>query len=611
MSCRLPQARGLDAYWQLLRSGTNAVTETPSTRWDAEALHDSEFTTPGKVTTRFGGYLDDADVRGFDAAFFGISPREAQAMDPQQRMLLELAWEALENARVVPASLDATATGVFVGSMWDDYTTLLRDSGLEAITRHSLIGTQRSVLANRISYHLGLTGPSLTVDSGQSSSLVAVYLAVESLRRGESSLAIAAGITLNLVPESTVTAGKLGGLSPDGRCYTFDSRANGYIRGEGCGVIVLKPLAQALADGDPIHCVIRGSAVNNDGGGASIATPRADAQERVIRLACADAQVPTDQVQYVELHGTGTPVGDPVEAAALGATLGSERDGDDPLYVGSVKTNIGHLESAAGIAGLIKTALSIKHRTLPPSLNYESPNPNIPLDELRLRVRTETGAWPHPERSLIAGVSSWGMGGTNAHVILEQAPAEEPAGEAERGGSGLPVVWPVSAKTPGALREQAERLAAYVRRAGDAVNVAGVAHTLVHGRTRFEERAAVVGESAGELLAGLEALAADRPHPALVTASTTTGGKTVFVFPGQGSQWAGMGADLYHHSPVFAEHVTACARALAPHTDFDLIDVILHKEDAPGLERVDVIQPVLWAMMVSLARLWQHHGIQP
>ncbi|MGW3571357.1 type I polyketide synthase, partial [Streptomyces sp. NPDC000941] len=521
MSCRLPQARGLDAYWQLLCSGTSAVTETPPTRWDASSLHDSDFSAPGKVTTRYGGYLDDGDVRGFDADFFGISPREAQAMDPQQRMLLELAWEALENARVVPERLGTTATGVFVGAMWDDYTTLLRDNGLEAISRHSLIGTQRSILANRISYHLGLTGPSLTVDSGQSSSLVAVHLAVESLRRGESSLAIAAGITLNLVPESTVTAGKLGGLSPDGRCYTFDARANGYIRGEGCGVVVLKPLAQALADGDPIHCVIRGSAVNNDGGGASIATPRAEAQERVLRLAYADAQLPADHVQYVELHGTGTPVGDPVEAAALGAALGTERDADNPIHVGSVKTNIGHLESAAGIAGLVKTALSIKHRTLPPSLNFESPNPQIPLDELRLRVQTETGPWPHPDRPLIAGVSSWGMGGTNAHVILEEAPVGEPVEEAEE-ESGLPVVWPVSAKTAAALREQAARLATHIRHTGqEEVDAAAVAHTLTHGRTHFEQRAAVVGGSVTELLAGLDALATDQPHATLVTGQVT------------------------------------------------------------------------------------------
>ena len=609
MSCRLPGARDLDAFWRLLSSGTHAITETPADRWDAAALFDGSVTTPGKVTTRYGGYLDEDDIRGFDAAFFAIGPNEATAMDPQQRLMLELAWTALENARIIPATLRGSTTGVFVGAMWDDYTTLIRRNGLDAITRHSLAGTQRSLIANRVSYSLGLRGPSIAVDSGQSSSLVAIHLAVESLRRGESELALVGGVSLNLVPDSLVTSGKLAGLSPDGRCYAFDARANGYVRGEGAGVVVLKPLARALADGDHITCVIRGSAINNDGGGAGLTTPEAGAQEQVLRKARADAGIDADQVQYVELHGTGTPVGDPVEAAALGAALGTTRAPDEPLLVGSVKTNIGHLESAAGIAGLIKTALSIHHRTLPASLNYESPNPHIPLNELGLKVYTESGEWPHPERPLVAGVSSWGMGGTNAHVIVEQAPVAESV-EPKSDVVAGPVLWPVSGKTLAAVRAQGARLASHLRGRGGVVDVAAVGQALATTRTHFDQRAAVVGDDLDELLAGLDALGGGEEHPALVTGSVVAG-KTVFVFPGQGSQWAGMGRDLYATSPVFAHHLGQCAAALAAYTDWDLIDVLHQREGAPGLDRVDVIQPALWAMMVSLARLWQHHGIHP
>ncbi|WP_030022968.1 type I polyketide synthase, partial [Streptomyces monomycini] len=457
LSCRLPRAPHPGAFWDVLREGVDAIGETPRDRWDAEAWYDADPDAPGKTPTRRGGYLDE--VGGFDAAFFGISPREAAAMDPQQRLMLELSWEALEDAGVLPAGLRDTRTGVFAGAIGDDYATLTRRGGAEAIDRHTLTGLQRGIIANRVSYTLGLHGPSITVDTAQSSSLVAVHMACESLRRGESVLALAGGVSLNLVPESTVGAAKFGGLSSDGRCYTFDARANGYVRGEGGGLVVLKPLDQAQRDGDRVYCVIRGGAVNNDGATDGLTVPSATSQEEVLRLARHHAGVAPSEVQYVELHGTGTPVGDPVEAAALGAAVGTDPGRDHPLPVGSAKTNVGHLEGAAGIVGLLKVALSVHHRELPPSLNYASPNPRIPLDELNLRVQTALGPWPRPDRPLIAGVSSFGMGGTNCHVIVEEGPAPaEPSQPADDGERAVPVPWVLSGKSEGALRDQAARL---------------------------------------------------------------------------------------------------------------------------------------------------------
>ncbi|MFE0421336.1 polyketide synthase, partial [Streptomyces sp. NPDC058953] len=403
------------AFWKLLRGGSHAITDAPEGRWDTP---DDGAGDPG---LRRGGFLDDPGL--FDAAFFGISPREAVAMDPQQRIVLELAWAVLEDAGVVPATLRGTRTGVFVGSLRDDYAGLVHRHGSAAITRHTMTGASRGVIANRVSYHLGLGGPSLTVDSAQSSSLVAVHLACDSLRSGESEAAIVAGVNLNLLPESALAEERFGGLSPDGRCYTFDARANGFVRGEGAVALLLKPLSRALADGDRVLGVISGSATNNDGATDGLTVPSARAQEDVLRRAYDNAGIAPDAVQYVELHGTGTRVGDPVEAAALGAVFAEGRSPDAPLLVGSAKTNVGHLEGAAGLVGLLKVLLSLRHRELPPSLNYASPNPLIAMDELGLAVQRTLTPWPRPDRPLVAGVSSFGMGGTNCHVVVEEAPA--------------------------------------------------------------------------------------------------------------------------------------------------------------------------------------------
>ncbi|MFC3999001.1 beta-ketoacyl synthase N-terminal-like domain-containing protein [Nocardiopsis sediminis] len=411
MACRFPGAPDPGAYWRLLADGASAIGEVPRDRDD--------LLRPAGGPRR-GGFLDRVDA--FDAGFFGIAPREAAAMDPQQRLMLELGWEALEDSGTVPAALSGTETGVFVGAMADDYAALVHRSGPTAITRHTATGLYRGAIANRVSYVLGVCGPSVAVDAGQASGLVAVHLACESLRTGESRIALAGAVSLILAAESGIGMAEFGALSPDGRCYTFDARANGYVRGEGGGMVVLKPLAAALADGDDVHCVIRGSAVNNDGATDGLTVPSAAAQAAVLRRSWRNAAADPAEAQYVELHGTGTPVGDPIEAAALGSVLGASRQAARPLAVGSAKTNIGHLEGAAGMAGLIKTALSIRNRALVPSLNFAAAHPRIDLGRLRLRVQTELDTWPDPDRPLLAGVSAFGMGGTNCHVVVGEAP---------------------------------------------------------------------------------------------------------------------------------------------------------------------------------------------
>ncbi|SEE95494.1 Acyl transferase domain-containing protein [Streptomyces sp. 2314.4] len=611
LSCRLPGAVDPDALWELLRDGRSAVTEAPADRWSAELLAQSGVSEPAR-----GGFLDE--VAAFDAAFFGVSPREAQSMDPQQRLALELGWEALENARIRPERLHGHRTGVYIGATVEDYAVLVHQQGPEALDHHTPTGLNRGLIANRLSYHLGLRGPSMTLDTAQSSSLVAVQSACDSLRRGDCDTALAGGVHLNLAPESTIAMARFGALSPSGRCHTFDARADGFVRGEGGGLVVLKPLSRALADGDHVHCVIHGGAVNNDGGGPGLTTPDAAAQEEVLRLACARAGIHPGDIGYVELHGTGTKVGDPIEAASLGAALGTDPRRSTPLPVGSIKTNIGHLEGAAGIAGLLKVVLCVEHGHLVPSLNFATPNPDIPFDALNLRVQTESGAWTAQEgRQLVAGVSSFGMGGTNAHVIVgraeeaERAEVGEPISSSSFSSSGgVLVPWVVSARSAEALAAQAERLASRV--AGAGLSPVDVGWSLVASRSSFEHRAVVVGAEPDELVAGVRAVAEGRPDAA-VTLGEATGhsGGTVYVFPGQGSQWVGMAVELLDTSPVFAGRLAECEAALEPFVDWSLTAVLRGVEGAPGLDRVDVVQPVLWAVMVSLAEVWRAHGVEP
>ncbi|MFF1613932.1 beta-ketoacyl synthase N-terminal-like domain-containing protein, partial [Amycolatopsis sp. NPDC058278] len=586
LACRLPKAHDPEQFWRLLRDGVDAITEAPEGRWAGESL-----------PHRFGGFLDG--IEDFDAGFFGISPREATAMDPQQRLMLELGWEALEDARIVPADLRGSSTGVFVGAIWDDYATLSYTGGPETITQHTVTGATRGIIANRLSYTFGLRGPSLATDAAQASSLVAVHLACESLHRGESTLALAGGVNLALLAESTLGVVRFGGLSPDGRCYTFDARANGYVRGEGGGLVVLKPLDAALADGDRIHCVIRGGAVNNDGATDGLTVPSRDAQEALLRRAYARAGVTPADVSYVELHGTGTRVGDPIEAAALGAVFAAGRT--TPLQVGSAKTNVGHLEGAAGIVGLLKVALSLTHRELPPSLNFATPNPDIPLGELNLEVRRRHGAWPATDRPLLAGVSSFGMGGTNCHLVVSEPPAGPARPVPTTAG---PVPWLLSGRTGEAVRAAADRLLS----AWDGQDAAGAGLSLATHRTAFERRAAVIAEDPAGFRDGLRALAAGAPAANVLTGSVTEG-RTAVLFTGQGSQYAGMGRELYDCFGVFRTAFDEVCAALEPHLDRPLRDVVW-AEDAALLDRTGYTQPALFAVETALYRLFDSFGLR-
>ncbi|MFE7133959.1 type I polyketide synthase, partial [Streptomyces sp. NPDC057638] len=549
VACRLPKASDPSSFWQMLRKGRSAIGDVPTDRWGPGA-QDADGVL--RDVPRFGGYLDRVDT--FDAAFFGISPREARVMDPQQRMMLELAWEAFEDAGLLPERTADNRAGVFIGAIWDDYATLLTRQGLSAVTEHSVTGLHRGIIANRISYTLGLKGPSLTVDTAQSSSLVAVHLACESLRKGESDIAIAGGINLNIVPDSSLGASKFGGLSPDGRCFTFDARANGYVRGEGGGAVLLKPLARAQADGDPVLCVIRGSAINNDGRTDGLTVPAPEAQRQVLRMAYDRAGVDPADVQYVELHGTGTKVGDPIEAAALGSVLGGAEGRTAPLVVGSAKTNVGHLEGAAGIVGLLKAALAVKHGELPASLNFETPNPAIPLDQLNLHVQQELSPWPRVEGPRRAGVSSFGMGGTNCHVVLESVdPAPRSAERTTTTTPSRVVPWPVSGKTRKALRAQATRLLAHLD-ARPELHPADVGLSLASDRTVFAHRAVALGLDREELVRGIAAVARGEDAATAVEGrgATPDNARVAFLFTGQGAQRLGMGRELYGVFPVFA-----------------------------------------------------------
>ncbi|MFJ8850009.1 type I polyketide synthase, partial [Streptomyces sp. NPDC102437] len=616
ISCRFPGSDTPEDLWKLLKRANSAVSYIPDGRWDnnfLRGLRESE----SQIIQR-GGFL--ADVAGFDAEFFNVSPREAAMMDPQQRLLLELSWEAIEDAGIRAQQLSEARAGVFVGVGGDDYSTLVREQGPDGVSPHTFTGSLRSIIANRVSYFLRATGPSLVVDAGQASSLVALHLAADSLRKGDSDVAIAGGVTLRLTPHHSLAAHRFGALSPDGQCHVFDARANGFAQGEGGGAVVLKRLQDALADGDAVYCVIRGSAVNNDSGGSQLAEPSARAQAAVIREAHRLAGSNPRDVAYVELHGTGTKAGDPVEAAALAEAIGSLRQAGSPLRVGSIKSNIGHLEAAAGIAGFIKTALCIRSGTLVPTAGFRTPNPYIPLDELNLHVQTSVEEVELDEPTLL-GVSSFGVGGTNCHMVLSAAPAA--AGASGHAGStrpaslsssppvplagtqDVPVPLLLSATSATALQGQAARLSEWLRTDAGSANAVDLGWALLTTRSVWNHRAVVMGAVGDDIAAaaqGLEALAVGEPSELVRTGRAVPPVKPVFVFPGQGSQWLGMATDLIDASPAFAAALQECADALAPHIDWDLRHALRGGTDAPDLERVDIVQPALWAVMISLTR---------
>ncbi|WSQ55757.1 type I polyketide synthase [Streptomyces sp. NBC_01217] len=631
MACRYPGGvTSPEDLWRLLRDGTDAVSGFPTDRgWDLDHLFDPDPEHQGTSYVDQGGFIDAVP---FDARFFGISPREATAMDPQQRLLLETSWEALEHAGIVPGSLRGDRVGVYVGAngqdYWDEHLQTVPD-GLEG---HFGLGTLASVLSGRISYTLGLEGPSVSVDTACSSSLVTAHLAAQALRSGECSLALAGGVSVLSTPGSFVAFSRQRGLSADGRCRAFSDDAGGTGWAEGVGMIVLERLSDARRNGHPVLAVIRGSAVNQDGASNGLTAPSGPAQQRVVRAALSNAGLLPADIDTVEAHGTGTTLGDPIEAEALISVYGDGRPAERPLWLGTLKSNIGHTQAAAGVGGIIKTVLAMRHGTLPRTLHVSRPTTKVRWDGSGVEVLTQARPWArNGEQPRRAGISGFGVSGTNAHLILEQAD-ETPAAERadliaveqdapeNPAATGDPVVaagalsvvpWALSSRTLDGLRDQARRLAAHLDDDRAGVRDLDLAWSLLTTRTSFAHRAVVVGADRAELLAGAEALAHGTPAPSVVRGTTGPTGKTAFLFPGQGSQWAGMAVELLDSSPAFATRIAECAGALKEFTGWSVTDVLRGEPGAPTLQRVDVVQPVLFAVMVSLAALWRASGVEP
>ncbi|OBI07352.1 hypothetical protein A5714_22385 [Mycobacterium sp. E2462] len=609
MGCRFPGGiTSPDDLWQLLIEERDANSEFPVDRgWDLNALFGPDPEAPRATYVRAASFVTHA--AGFDPAFFGISPREAEATDPQQRLLLEAAWEALERSRIDPNSLHGSDTGVFFGVGAQEYGPRICDE-TEGFAGHLSTGTTTGVASGRVSYTLGLEGPALTVDTSCSSSLVAVHLAIQSLRSGECGLAVAGGATVVCSPSIFVGLGRLGALSQDGRSKPFAAAADGFGVAEGAGVLVLATLSRARSLGYPVLALIRGSAVGQDGASDGLSAPSGAAQEKVIRRALANAGLGAEDVAVVEAHGTGTMVGDPIEARALQATYGEAHSAASPLLIGSIKSNIGHSQQASGIAGMIKTIQSIRHGVLPATLNLDAPTPHVDWSSGTMEVVGSTRAWPdQPHQPRRAGVSSYGISGTNAHVILEQAPAES-AAEEPADERPLIVPWILSAKSAPALAGQAARLRSFLDQHPD-LDPVDVAYSLSTTRALFDHRAVAFGADRDEMLSGLEAIAGSEPAPNVVVGQATAAGRTVFVFPGQGSQWTGMAVELLDSAPAFGDQMRLCDKAFAEFVDWSLLDVVRNGAGAPDLNRVDVVQPVLFAVMVSLAAQWRAQGIEP
>ncbi|WP_328483768.1 SDR family NAD(P)-dependent oxidoreductase [Streptomyces sp. NBC_00377] len=604
MACRLPGGvNDPDGLWRLVADGGDAVGPFPAGRWDVESLYDPDPDAPGKSYARDGGFLDD--IESFDAGFFGITPKEAAAMDPQQRLLLETAWEALEKAGIVPGALAGSTTGVYVGMFGSDY---LSGSRLDQLDGYVGTGSALSVASGRLSYALGLHGPALTVDTACSSSLVATHLAAQALRSGECDLALAGGVTLMVTPQTFVEFSRLRGLSATGRCRSFSDDADGAIWAEGAGMLVLKRLSDARREGDEVLAVLRGTAVNQDGRSQGLSAPNGPAQERVLRRALELSGLTPADIDYVEAHGTGTTLGDPIEANALSEVFGASRPQDRPLYLGSLKSNIGHAQAASGVAGLIKVVQSLRHRTLPATLHARTPSRHVDWDDSGLRLLQEARPWAAPgERVRRAGVSAFGISGTNAHVIVEEAPdAERPAASPE--GEVVPgaQLFVLSGRSEAALRGQAARLAAYVT---EDTALPDLAHTLARHRSHFERRTAVVAGDADELRTALAALASGRASLAGPREERT--GKVAFVFAGHGGQWPGMGLEAMAGSEAFREELTRIDEAVRRHAGWSVLNVLRAPEEFSPLARTEYLQPVLFAVNASLAAAWRALGVIP
>jgi acyl transferase domain-containing protein len=620
MSCRFPGgANSPEAFWQLLVEGRDAITEVPSDRYDINEFYDPDIDAPGKTISRWGGFLDSIDQ--FDPMFFGISPREATYLDPQQRLLLEVTWEAIERAGLPPEKLHGSQAGVFIGLFNRDYFDMQLEQmvyeNAASANPYTGIGNGPSFAAGRLSYLLGLQGPSMVVDTVCSSSLVAVHLACQSLHNNECNLAFAGATNLIFYPLSTIVTSKMRALSPQGRSKTFDASADGFVRGEGCAVVILKRLSKALADGDPILALIRGSAVNQDGRSSGLTAPNGLAQQAVIQQALSNAGLTPEQISYIEAHGTGTVLGDPIEVEALKAVMGQPRANGAECVLGSVKTNIGHLESCAGMAGLIKTVLCLQHGIIPPVLHLKTLNPHISLKNTPFVIPTSLRAWPQGVERRYAGVSGAGLSGTNAHVVLEEAPElasiQNDASKIEKDETAY--LLPLSARDPQALKQLARAYQRELTAPGSmlpSASLRDICYTASTRRTHYACRIALVAQSHEELASQLETFAEGEQVPG--TSSEAAGEAKpgpVFMFAGQGTQWVGMGRQLFEQEPVFRALIEECDALLRQHVQWSLLEELQVDEKHSRLHETGVAQPALFAIQVALAALWRSWGILP
>lgn len=607
MACRYPgNVNNADDYWKLLCNGVDAITEIPKDRWDIDSFYDPDPDAAGKIITRWGGFLDQVDQ--FDPQFFGISPREAEGMDPQHRILIQVTWEALENAGQAPDKLTGSATGVFTGISVSDYYQIMTKQEHDKLDVYLAQGTAHSAASGRLSYLLGLQGPAISIDTACSSSLVATHLAIQSLRTGESRMAIAGGVNTILLPEVHISFSRARMISGDGRCKTFDANADGFVRSEGCGMVVLKRLSDAIADGDNILAVIRGSAVNQDGRSSGLTAPNGLAQEAVISSALANANVNPSSVSYVETHGTGTSLGDPIEVQALGAALGANRDADQRLMIGSVKTNMGHLEAAAGMAGLMKAVLILQHKQIPPHLHFEKPNPYIPWNELPIDVPTQLTPLPARNDRYIVSVSSFGFSGTNSHLVLEAAP--ESIREISSVERPLHLLK-ISAKNKNALQMLTQRYDDYL--AHNSPNFADVCFTANAGRADLTHRVALVASSGEDARTKLAAYTRGETREDIFTGTVfdTSSPEVVFLFTGHGSQYLQMSRQLFETQPTYRAALAECAEILKEYLDVPLFEVLFAQDDSKFLDKMKYGQPALFAVEYALAQLWLSWGVRP
>lgn len=608
IGCRLPGGvASPDDFWDLLKGGIDAISEVPSSRYNIQKFYDPDETKAGKTVSKWGGFVDQ-QIDMFDADFFGFSPREASCLDPLQRWLLEVSWEAFEDAGQRPEALRGSNVGVFIGAFTLDYNIMqLSEANRATIEAHTGTGGAMTMLSARLSYHYDLRGPSLALDTACSSSMVAVHLACQSIWSGESRMALAGGVNAMFMPEYTITNGKAGMLSPDGRCKSFDAAANGYVRAEGAAIVLLKPLSVALAEGDRIYAVIRSTACNQDGHSEGITVPSGDAQEAAMREACRRAGVVGGELQYVEAHGTGTLIGDPIEVNALAKVLSESRPAGEKCLIGSVKSNIGHTESVAGVASLIKVALCLKHGEIPASLHFKTPNPKIPFDTLGVEVITKHRSWPTTVRPKLAGINCFGFGGTNTHVILAEAPNEAVNAASVSNVTTRLNILPLSAKTPSALRQHASDMHKYLAQC-DESQVTAICRDVAQRRTHHATRTALVGDSRDELLAVLDALVhGDRK----LIATSPENCRPVFVFSGMGPQWWAMGRQLLESNAIFRRIVEEVDEHFIPLASRSIVEELLKDENVSEMEETEVSQPANFAIQVGLLGLFAHYGIRP